>query len=73
MQIGVVGLGRMGADIVRRLQRDGHACVAHDVDGAMVERLAATSGVRPRSSPKASTISMSEPAAASSASSAAAA
>ena len=41
MQIGVIGLGRMGANIVRRLQRGGHECVAYDVDGAMVERLAA--------------------------------
>ena len=31
MQIGVVGLGRMGANIVRRLMRDGHACVVFDV------------------------------------------
>jgi 6-phosphogluconate dehydrogenase (decarboxylating) len=31
----------MGANIVRRLQRGGHACVADDVDGAMVERLVA--------------------------------
>jgi 6-phosphogluconate dehydrogenase len=41
MQIGVIGLGRMGANIVRRLQRGGHACVAYDVNAAMVERLAA--------------------------------
>ncbi len=41
MQIGVIGLGRMGANIVRRLQRGGHACVAYDVDAATVERLAA--------------------------------
>ena len=31
MQIGVVGLGRMGANIVRRLMRDGHSCVVFDV------------------------------------------
>ena len=41
MQLGMIGLGRMGANIVRRLQRGGHACVAFDVDAAMVERLAA--------------------------------
>jgi 6-phosphogluconate dehydrogenase len=41
MQIGVIGLGRMGANIVRRLRRGGHECVAYDVDAAMVERLAA--------------------------------
>ncbi len=31
MQIGVVGLGRMGANIVRRLMREGHTCVVFDV------------------------------------------
>jgi 6-phosphogluconate dehydrogenase len=30
MQIGMIGLGRMGANIVRRLMRHGHACVVHD-------------------------------------------
>ena len=32
MQLGVVGLGRMGANIVRRLKRNGHACVVYDVN-----------------------------------------
>ena len=32
MQLGMVGLGRMGANIVRRLMRDGHSCVVFDVD-----------------------------------------
>ena len=31
MQIGMIGLGRMGANMVRRLTRAGHACVAFDV------------------------------------------
>ena len=31
MQLGMIGLGRMGASMVRRLLRDGHACVVHDV------------------------------------------
>ncbi|SDJ35406.1 6-phosphogluconate dehydrogenase [Frankineae bacterium MT45] len=31
MQLGMVGLGRMGANIVRRLMRDGHECVVFDV------------------------------------------
>ena len=31
MQLGMVGLGRMGANIVRRLMRDGHTCVVYDV------------------------------------------
>ncbi|HEX2553834.1 MAG TPA: decarboxylating 6-phosphogluconate dehydrogenase [Microvirga sp.] len=30
MQLGMVGLGRMGANIVRRLMRDGHSCVVYD-------------------------------------------
>jgi 6-phosphogluconate dehydrogenase len=30
MQLGMIGLGRMGANMVRRLLRDGHECVAHD-------------------------------------------
>src|ERR1051326_4560675 len=32
MQIGMVGLGRMGANMVRRLQRGGHECIAFDVN-----------------------------------------
>jgi len=30
MQIGMIGLGRMGANMVRRLQHDGHQCVVFD-------------------------------------------
>jgi 6-phosphogluconate dehydrogenase len=30
MQLGMIGLGRMGANIVRRLMRDGHRCVVYD-------------------------------------------
>jgi 6-phosphogluconate dehydrogenase len=32
MQLAMIGLGRMGANMVRRLHRDGHDCVVHDVD-----------------------------------------
>ena len=32
MQLGMIGLGRMGANMVRRLQRGGHECVGYDVD-----------------------------------------
>ncbi|MCO5106876.1 MAG: decarboxylating 6-phosphogluconate dehydrogenase [Burkholderiaceae bacterium] len=32
MQIAMIGLGRMGANMARRLLGDGHACVVHDVD-----------------------------------------
>jgi 6-phosphogluconate dehydrogenase len=40
MLLGVVGLGRMGANITRRLMRDGHACIVTDLDPATVEALA---------------------------------
>ncbi len=39
MQLGMVGLGRMGAGIVRRLMRDGHRCVVYDVDPKAVTAL----------------------------------
>jgi len=39
MQIGMIGLGRMGANMVRRLLRDGHECVVFDVSQANVEAL----------------------------------
>src|SRR5262245_53102443 len=41
MQLGMVGLGRMGAGLVRRLMKDGHDCVAYDVNAAAVKDLAA--------------------------------
>ena len=34
MQIGIIGLGRMGANIARRLMRDGHQPVVYDIDAA---------------------------------------
>ena len=40
MQLGMVGLGRMGANMVRRLMRAKHECVAYDVTPAAVEGLA---------------------------------
>jgi 6-phosphogluconate dehydrogenase len=40
MQIGVIGLGRMGGNIVRRLMRAGHKCVVFDVNAAPREALA---------------------------------
>jgi 6-phosphogluconate dehydrogenase len=39
MQLGMIGLGRMGANIVRRLMRDGHECVVYDVGPAAVAQL----------------------------------
>ncbi len=41
MQLGMIGLGRMGAGLVRRLMRDGHECVVYDVNEAAVRELAA--------------------------------
>ncbi len=43
MQLGMVGLGRMGANLVRRLVRDGHTCVVFDVNADAVTALAAES------------------------------
>ncbi len=40
MQIGMIGLGRMGANMVRRLMRDGHDCVVYDVSADAVAELA---------------------------------
>jgi 6-phosphogluconate dehydrogenase len=45
MQLGMVGLGRMGAGIVRRLMRDGHTCVGYDVNQDAVKALAADGAV----------------------------
>ncbi len=41
MQLGMIGLGRMGANLVRRLMRDGHECVAFDVSADAVTSIAA--------------------------------
>jgi 6-phosphogluconate dehydrogenase len=41
MRIGMMGLGRMGANMVRRLTRAGHECVVYDVNPAAVQALAA--------------------------------
>ena len=39
MQLGMIGLGRMGANLVRRLMRDGHRCVTYDVNPDAVKAL----------------------------------
>jgi 6-phosphogluconate dehydrogenase len=39
MQLGMIGLGRMGAGLVGRLMRDGHRCVVYDVNPAAVTAL----------------------------------
>ncbi len=40
MQLGMIGLGRMGANLVRRLQAHGHTCVVFDIDPGAVATLA---------------------------------
>ncbi|MDD2685664.1 MAG: decarboxylating 6-phosphogluconate dehydrogenase [Gallionella sp.] len=40
MQIGMIGLGRMGANMVRRLQKAGHQCVVYDRSSEAVQMLA---------------------------------
>ena len=39
MQLGIIGLGRMGGNIARRLMKDGHTCVVYDRDPKAVEAL----------------------------------
>ncbi len=45
MQLGMIGLGRMGANLVRRLMRDGHHCVAYDRNPDVVKSLGAEGAV----------------------------
>jgi 6-phosphogluconate dehydrogenase len=40
MQLGMVGLGRMGANMVRRLIKAGHQCIVFDVSPAAVTEMA---------------------------------
>ncbi|MEY2404494.1 MAG: 6-phosphogluconate dehydrogenase, partial [Acidimicrobiaceae bacterium] len=40
MQLGMIGLGRMGANMVRRLMKGGHDCVVSDVSAEAVKDLA---------------------------------
>ncbi len=49
MQLGMIGLGRMGANMGRRLMRAGHHCVAHDVNADAVARLTAEGAIGARS------------------------
>jgi len=39
MQLGMIGLGRMGANMVRRLQKNGHQCVVYDRSPESVKQL----------------------------------
>ena len=45
MQLGMIGLGRMGANLVRRLMRDGHTCVVFDVNQDSVKELEAEGAI----------------------------
>jgi 6-phosphogluconate dehydrogenase len=45
MQVGMIGLGRMGANMVRRLMKRGHQCVVFDVNPKSVQELAAEGAV----------------------------
>src|ERR1700753_1347492 len=52
MQLGMVGLGRMGANMVRRLTRSGHECVVFDMSPKTVGEMAKEKGVTGSSSLK---------------------
>jgi len=45
MQLGMIGLGRMGGNIVRRLMKNGHSSVVYDKDPTAVAVLAAEGSV----------------------------
>ena len=45
MQLGMIGLGRMGANMVRRLMHGGHRCIVHDIVPAAVHSLASEGAV----------------------------
>ena len=45
MQIGIVGLGRMGSSMARRLMRRGHQCVVFDLNSKAVAQLAADGAI----------------------------
>jgi 6-phosphogluconate dehydrogenase len=40
MELGMIGLGRMGAAMVRRLMKSGHRCVVHDISTSNIQALA---------------------------------
>ena len=50
MQLGMVGLGRMGANMVRRLVAHGHECVVFDVSPKVVADMAKENGIAGSSS-----------------------
>jgi 6-phosphogluconate dehydrogenase len=52
MKIGVIGLGRMGGNIVRRLMRAGHSCVVYDANAAAGQALTGEGAVAAASVPE---------------------
>ena len=49
MQMGMIGLGRMGASMVRRLLRGGHECIVYDVNADAIDQLAKDGALAARS------------------------
>src|SRR5438270_2912228 len=45
MQLGMIGLGRMGANMVRRLQKNGHECVVYDRSAGSVKQLSSEGSI----------------------------
>ena len=45
MQLGMIGLGRMGANMVRRLMKDGHSCVVYNRNPEAVKQLVAEGAI----------------------------
>jgi len=45
MQLGMIGLGRMGTNMVRRLMKAGHQCIVHDVHVDAIQELASEGAV----------------------------
>ena len=46
MEMGMIGLGRMGTNMVRRLLRAGHQCVVYDIHPETVQALVTRGGGR---------------------------
>ena len=49
MELGMIGLGRMGTNMVRRLRRAGHQCVVYDLETKAVDVLVKEGAVGARS------------------------
>jgi len=60
MQLGIIGLGRMGGNIARRLARGGHQCIVHDARPAAIETLA-DEGLRGAADPAALVAALTPP------------